>query len=162
MSWDTNPLYALLHEAIYCQGAASNWSAHRIRQQHFSAEFDALAAAQEGRPVMFTGEMIFPWMFEDFAALRPYKETANILAAKQDWPALYKPELLQENTVPLAAATYLEDMYVDYNLVQETLGQTAGVRQWVTNEYKHSGIRDDGNRILERLLNIVRDGILLE
>lgn len=32
MSWDTNPLYALLHESIYCQGAASNWSAQRIRQ----------------------------------------------------------------------------------------------------------------------------------
>ena len=31
MSWDTNPLYALLHESIYCQGAASNWSAQRIR-----------------------------------------------------------------------------------------------------------------------------------
>ena len=31
MAWDTNPLYALLHEAIYCQGAASNWAAHRVR-----------------------------------------------------------------------------------------------------------------------------------
>lgn len=31
MAWDTNPLYALLHEAIYCQGAASNWAAHLIR-----------------------------------------------------------------------------------------------------------------------------------
>lgn len=31
MAWDTNPLYAILHEAIYCQGAASNWAAHRIR-----------------------------------------------------------------------------------------------------------------------------------
>lgn len=111
---------------------------------------------------MFTGEMIFPWMFEDFACLSPYKEAADILAAKQDWPALYKPDVLAENTVPVAAATYLEDMYVDYDLVQETLGRTAGVRQWVTNEYKHSGIRDDGNRILERLLGIVRDGILLE
>lgn len=31
MAWDTNCLYAVLHEAIYCQGAASNWAAHRIR-----------------------------------------------------------------------------------------------------------------------------------
>eukprot|EP00879_Flechtneria_rotunda_P017013 GHRR01017811.1.p1 GENE.GHRR01017811.1~~GHRR01017811.1.p1 ORF type:complete len:308 (+),score=89.67 GHRR01017811.1:772-1695(+) len=48
MPWDTNPLYALLHEAIYCQGAASNWSAHRVREQRFNAEFDALSAAQQG------------------------------------------------------------------------------------------------------------------
>lgn len=31
MAWDTNPLYALLHESIYCQGAASSWAAHRVR-----------------------------------------------------------------------------------------------------------------------------------
>lgn len=111
---------------------------------------------------MFTGEMVFPWMFEDFASLRPYKETADLLAAKSDWPALYKPDVLAGNTVPVASATYLEDMYVDYNLVQETVGQTAGVRQWVTNEYKHSGIRDDGGRILDRLMGVVRDSILLE
>jgi hypothetical protein len=49
MSWDTNPLYALLHEAIYCQGAASNWAAHRVRQQQqYAEEFDAVAAAEAG------------------------------------------------------------------------------------------------------------------
>jgi hypothetical protein len=32
MPWDSNPLYALMHESIYCQGAASNWAAHRVRQ----------------------------------------------------------------------------------------------------------------------------------
>lgn len=32
MPWDTNPLYALMHESIYCHPAASNWAAHRIRQ----------------------------------------------------------------------------------------------------------------------------------
>lgn len=32
MAWDSNPLYALLHEAIYCQGGqASAWAAHRVR-----------------------------------------------------------------------------------------------------------------------------------
>jgi hypothetical protein len=51
MSWDTNPLYALLHEAIYCQGAASSWAAQRVREQHFAAEFDAVAQAQAGEAV---------------------------------------------------------------------------------------------------------------
>lgn len=63
-SWDSNPLYALLHESIYCQGAASAWSAQRVLDQHFSREFDAAAAAAEGRPVAFTGEMVYKWMFE--------------------------------------------------------------------------------------------------
>jgi hypothetical protein len=49
--------------------------------------------------VLFTGEMVFPWMFDDFACLQPYKQAANLIAAKQDWPKLYRPEVLQANTV---------------------------------------------------------------
>ena len=55
LPWDTNPLYALLHEAIYCQGAASGWAAQRVRDAHFTAEFDAVLAVANGANVMFTG-----------------------------------------------------------------------------------------------------------
>ena len=55
MPWATNPLYAVLHESIYCQGARSSWAAHRVREDHFQDEFDAVKAAQEGRQVNFTG-----------------------------------------------------------------------------------------------------------
>lgn len=44
---------------------------------------------------------------------------------------------VQRTQVPVAAATYLDDMYVDYNLAQATLQGVPGVRQWVTNEFKH-------------------------
>ncbi len=37
----------------------------------------------------FTGEMVYPWMFEDFAALRPYAAAADLLAGKEDWCGLY-------------------------------------------------------------------------
>lgn len=43
-----------------------------------------------------------------------------------------------------------------------TRAQVRGLRQWATNEYKHSGIRDDGARILDRLLSMARDMILVE
>lgn len=58
--------------------------------------------------MLFTGEMVFPWMFEDVAALRPYREAANILAAKADWGPLYDTVALGKNTIPAAAATYVE------------------------------------------------------
>ena len=48
---------------------------------------------------------------------------------------------------------------MDFELAQETASQIQGIRQWVTNEYMHSGIRDDGARILERLLGMVRGSI---
>lgn len=56
----------------------------------------------------------------------------------------------------------MQDMYVDYNLAQNTSQHIRGLKQWVTNEYKHSGIRDDGGRIFDRLLNMVRDNIMVE
>lgn len=49
MSWDTNPLYSLLHESIYCQGAASNWAAQRvIETEGLAAKFDAVSTAEAG------------------------------------------------------------------------------------------------------------------
>lgn len=64
------------------------------------------------------GEMVFPWMFEDFAALQPLKEAAELLAKKSNWPGLYNLDVLGANTVPAAGATYYEDMYVDFELAQ--------------------------------------------
>lgn len=154
LSFDTNPLYALMHESIYCQGAASKWAAHRVRDE-FGDQFDAVKAAQSGKPVFFTGEMVFPWMFDEFAALKPFKELANLLAEKDDWPCLYDETALRSNKVPVAAAAYYEDMYVNFSLSEETANTIAGTRLWVTNEYMHSGLRDDGARILDYLFDMV-------
>lgn len=112
MAWDTNPLYALLHESIYCQGGASNWAAHRVRCEHYAQQFDAVAQAQAGMPVFFTGEMVFPWMFDEFQELRKVKEVAEILAADAQWGKLYDVEKLRANTVPCAAASYFEVSYL--------------------------------------------------
>ncbi len=49
MAWDSNPLYVLMHESIYSQGAASNWAAHRVREEpEFAEVFDAASAAASG------------------------------------------------------------------------------------------------------------------
>lgn len=56
----------------------------------------------------FTGEMVYPWMLDDVAPLRQYKDAADIIARKADWPALYNTHALQEVNVPVATATYVE------------------------------------------------------
>jgi len=38
-------------------------------------------------------------MFDEFAALRPLKEAANIIAEMTDWPALYSKKQLNANKV---------------------------------------------------------------
>ncbi|KAL7121456.1 hypothetical protein ACP275_02G182900 [Erythranthe tilingii] len=154
LDFDTNPLFAIMHETIYCQGASSSWSAHRIKAETDS-QFDAVKAAKEGRPVLFTGEMVFPWFFDEIHALRPFKEAAHLLAEKKDWPPLYDVASLNNNKVPVAAAVYYEDMYVNFKIGMETASEIAGIRTWVTNEYMHSGLRDSGGQVIDRLLGML-------
>lgn len=105
--------------------------------------------------------MVFPWMFEDYAELRKVAGAAHALAAAADWGPLYDPAALAANTVPAAAISYYEDLFVDFNLAQETAAGVRGLRQWVTNEYLHCGIREAGPVIFERLISMARGAVLL-
>ncbi|PVZ67592.1 alpha/beta fold hydrolase [Pelagibaculum spongiae] len=150
LDYNTNPIYTLLHEAIYCQGDASNWSAERVRQQY--PEFNW----QSGQPFLFTGEMVYPWFCDQFKNLKSLKEAANILAEKTDWPELYDLDILKNNTVPAAAAIYSEDMYVEMQYSLETVAKVNHLKYWLTSEYEHNGLRMDGEKILDRLIAINR------
>ncbi|WP_435296684.1 alpha/beta fold hydrolase [Streptomyces sp. YPW6] len=155
-SFAGHPLYALLHEAIYGQGErATGWAAERVRGEF--PQFDAATALKGDGPLLFTGETIHPWHFDVDPALRPLRETAELLARRTDWPLLYDPERLAANEVPVAAAVYHDDMYVDTADSLRTAAAIRGLRTWVTNEYEHDGVRAGGPRVLDRLLSLVRD-----
>jgi hypothetical protein len=94
-------------------------------------------------------------MFEDYAALRPLREAAD-LVAEHEWPRLYDEDRLAANTVPTAAAIYANDMYVPRELSELTAHRIGSLRPWLTNEYEHDGLRADGARVLDRLLSLVR------
>ena len=145
----TNPIYAILHESIYCQGTASNWSAHRVREQYPHFNY------QSGGEFWFTGEMVYPWMFDQLETLKPLREAANILAEKSDWGTLYNAEQLGKNTVPMACAVYADDMYVELDYSRETLANIPNSKAWITNEYEHNGLRADGERIVDKLMTMV-------
>jgi pimeloyl-ACP methyl ester carboxylesterase len=144
-SFLAQPLYAVLHEAIYCQGEASRWSAQRLL-----ADQPWLDPA--ARPLGFSGEVVHPWMFEVDAALRPLAAAAELLAQKSDWPALYDPARLAANEVPVVAAVYADDLYVDAGLSLATATAIGNVRTWVTNEHEHDGLRR--GTVLDRLLDM--------
>ena len=148
------PLYAVLHEACYAQGAATRWSAQRVRAEF--PEFDAAAAIDGDAPLLFTGEMIYPWMIDLDPALRPLREAADLLAERADWPPLADPTRLAANEVTAAAAVYYDDMYVPAELSLPTAAAIKGLRAWVTNEYEHDGLRVSGGRVLSRLIAMNR------
>lgn len=83
--------------------------------------------------------------------------SAELLAAKADWPKLYDVAALNANEVPVACASYFEDMFVDFDLAKETAEAIQGSRVWVTSEYMHSGVREDGARILKKLMQMARN-----
>ncbi|WP_432168109.1 alpha/beta fold hydrolase [Streptomyces sp. bgisy031] len=158
LSYAGHPLYALVHEAIYGQDARpTNWSAERVRGEF--PQFDAAKTLAGDGPLLFTGESVHPWMFDCDPALRPLRETAELLAARTDWAPLYDPARLAANEVPAVAAVYHDDMYVDTAHALRTARAVKGLRTWVTDEFEHDGLRAGAPRVLDRLLAMVRGDV---
>ena len=144
LGFERNPIYAILHESSYADGVATRWSAERV-----------MPAEYADTPELFTGEHVYPWMFEDYGALAPLHDAAELLAV-YEWPRLYDEVVLRANEVPVAAAVYADDPYVERAFSEETAALIRGARAWVTSEYEHNGLRADGDRILGRLIDLAR------
>jgi len=43
--------------------------------------------------------------------------------------------------VPVYAATYMEDMYVDYEHARRTAGKIRGIKEYITNALMHNAVR---------------------
>ena len=138
-----NPIYATLHESSYADGVPTRWSAHRLLPAEIVDE------------AYFTAEHVFPWMWEDYGALRPQAAAAALLA-EQAWPRLYDADQLRRNTVPAAGTIYVNDLYVERAFAVETAATIRGLRTWETDEFEHNGLRADGERVLGRLIDLVR------
>ncbi|KAL4887182.1 Alpha/Beta hydrolase protein [Aspergillus karnatakaensis] len=152
--YDSNVIYAILHESIYCQGEASSWSADRLRSLNpaFSTDTDA-------SEILFTGEMIYKDMFDSYTELNSIKEAAYILASTTDWPPLYDEAQLAKNEVPVYAATYMEDMYVHFEHASHTATKIKGIKQFITNVMYHNAIRSKADEVFQQLFSLRDDTI---
>ncbi|KAL8943849.1 MAG: hypothetical protein Q9216_000842 [Gyalolechia sp. 2 TL-2023] len=150
LPFDTAPLYALLNELIYLQGNnVSNWSADRVMKEH--PEFMNLSTSHDDDPIYFTGEMIYPSMFTTHSELRPLAPIASILSQMSDWPTLYDETQLANNTVPVYASAYMDDMYVSFDFALATAKKIRGCKYFVTNTMYHDAVSHAGRS--EELFN---------
>jgi hypothetical protein len=101
-SFDTNPIFSVLHEACYAQQSATRWSAQRLRGDF--PEFDPAAENP-----FFTGEMIFPWMFDTEPQLA--RSSGARFAEDRSWPRLYDVDKSRKHRAR-SRAVYYDDMYV--------------------------------------------------
>ncbi|QEM83738.1 alpha/beta fold hydrolase [Halomonas binhaiensis] len=146
--FDENPLYAAIHEHIYATpDTPCDWAAQRQREQH--SEF-----AESHRPLQLTGEMIYPWMFDEIHVLKPFRDAVHCLAQRRLSRPFYDPERLANNQIPVAALIYFDDMYVDAKLSVASAEAIGNLRYWITNEYEHDGLRQD-DRVFKRLGELI-------
>ncbi|KAK4151608.1 hypothetical protein C8A00DRAFT_17001 [Chaetomidium leptoderma] len=155
---DKRPLYAVLHELIYCHGpgVVSNWAAQRVgRQQagdHFAwlnDDFDFNNVRNAGL-LYFSGEMIYEFMLDDAGPnMQPLIQAAKDLAQKNDWPALYDKEQLHKNKVPVKVMSFQGDMYVDTELAEITAGMIGSCARIKPQPgWSHRSIKKHTNEVL--------------
>ncbi|CAD7924874.1 unnamed protein product [Amoebophrya sp. A120] len=147
------------------------------------------------RPLFFSGEMVFPWVFgEECSSLAALRDCAEALHSKS-WGSesgygLYNfghisktettkhgskqssggntqtstkmerfasSEQLRKDQPKIAAIVYHNDMYVERALSERTASSIPGIRLWISNEYQHSGLLDDGYTIMSRLMQMCAD-----
>ena len=122
---------------------ATRWSAERLLPDEIAAEGSSRPSTSSrgcGRTTR---------------ALRDHRAAAELLA-EHPWPALYDADRLRHNEVPVAATIYVNDLYVERDFAEETARAIRGLRTWETDEFEHNGLRADGERVLGRLIDLVR------
>jgi pimeloyl-ACP methyl ester carboxylesterase len=154
LPFDEHPIYAVLHEAIYCQGEASKWAFSRLRD-----DFPKFSIDSQEEELFFTGEMVFRSDFDSHSELQSLAPVSNILAEVPDWSDLYDLDQLKRNEVPLYAATYMDDMYVDFDFAQETAGLVNGCKTYVTNTMYHDAIRSKTEKVMKPIFALRDDSI---
>ncbi len=150
------PLYAVVHESIYGTDTATAWAASRIGEQ--TPGFTE--TIEDADPVYLYGEHIRPWLFDEDPALRPWKDAASELATKDDWTPLYDSDALAATAdygIRSAAAVYLDDIFVPFELSMETASRIGGLRPHVTNRWEHNGLGVDGATLFRTLRDLALD-----
>ena len=161
--FDISLIFTILHEAIYCDGPgnASRWAAQRVGQalDGFGWLTPGTSALASEQPLFFSGEMIFPFLFETYPELIPLRDVAEKLANFDDWPALYDQEQLRRNEVPVYAASFVDDMYVGYQNAKDTADLVKGTKTFETNIMYHNALRAKTDETLQGLLSL-RDDVI--
>lgn len=138
-----NPLYYVLHESSYADGAATRWSADRVEPDDFRAD-----------PTLLTGEHVRRDWATTVPGLRPWREVADRLA-ETPWPRLYDADVLANSGARGAAAVYYNDLFVPVEYSMPTARLMPGVATWVTSGNEHSGLRTGG--VLTHLIDLAHD-----
>lgn len=98
-------------------------------------------------------------MTEDYHDLSKMQRVSDLLAKDADWPALFDLDQLARNKVPVYAAAYVEDMYVDYGFAMDTASKIKGCKVFSTNVMYHNAVREKTREVVDQLFAL-RDDVI--
>ncbi|AQP48332.1 aminopeptidase [Tessaracoccus aquimaris] len=124
-----NPLYYVIHESCYADGAATRWAAERVEPDDFRAD-----------PTLLTAEHVRRDWADTVPAFQPWREVVDAVA-EIEWPRLYDEAAIAASGAKGAAAVYYNDIYVPVEYSMETAALMPGVMPFVTSGHEHSGLR---------------------
>lgn len=159
------PIYMLLHEPCWTPGPgiACNYAADRVGKtlkeyQWLHDDWAGVSTLQPDEPLYFLGEMMPQFRLDACTELMKLRDTMQILAQYDQWPALYDLEQLARNEVPVYAACY-NDMYVDSDMARVTASRIQGIKVFETNVLFHGAIRTKPDEVFRELLKLRDDTI---
>ena len=98
-------------------------------------------------------------MFEDYSELRKVADVAQTVASSADWSPLFDEQQLAKNEVPVYAASYIEDMYVDFDLGMETARKIKNCKVFVTNVMFHDAVRSKMDEVIKQVFALRDDTV---
>jgi hypothetical protein len=98
-------------------------------------------------------------MFNDYDELRKIAGPANLLAEHDNWDRLYDLDQLARNEVPVYAAVYPDDAYVDFDLSMETSQKIKGCKVFISNMLFHDAVRSRMDEVLRNVFAL-RDDVV--
>lgn len=97
-------------------------------------------------------------MFDTYPELKKMKIVGELLA-QEEWSKLYDVGQLKKNEVPVYAASYVDDMYVDFDLSMETARTIKGCKTYVTNVMYHNAVSAKADDVLKAIFEL-RDDVI--
>ena len=98
-------------------------------------------------------------MFEDYGELKRIANPANLVQNISSWPPLYDEARLAKNDVPVYAAVFMHDMYVDYDFSMEAARKIRSCKTFITNMMYHDAVRGKMDEVTKALFALRDDSI---
>lgn len=143
-SFCTNPLYALLHEPIYCEGIAPNWSGETVMIEE-NTRPDTTNLEK-----FFLGENILRRTFEVVKQLNPLHDLVDALMKFDGWEPLYNAANLAKNESPVIGTIYENDAAVVSSFARES-ASLLGNCHVIESDLDHSAYRSEPKTIFNAL-----------